>query len=65
MKRLCILLAAIGMMIPMAVCACTSVIISGSASPDGRPLMWKHRDTGHLDNRLEHFKGEKYSFIGL
>ena len=65
MKRLCILLAAIGIIIPMAVCACTSVIISGSASPDGRPLMWKHRDTGHLDNRLEHFKGEKYSFIGL
>ncbi|MBR5568609.1 MAG: hypothetical protein IKW27_07690 [Bacteroidales bacterium] len=65
MKRLCILLAAIGMMIPVAVCACTSVIISGSASPDGRPLMWKHRDTGFLDNRLEHFKGEKYSFIGL
>ena len=53
------------MMIPVAVCACTSVIISGSASPDGRPIMWKHRDTGFLDNRLEHFKGEKYSFIGL
>ena len=65
MKRLYILLAAIGMMIPVAVYACTSVIISGCASPDGRPLMWKHRDTGHLDNRLEHFKGEKYSFIGL
>ena len=45
--------------------ACTSVIISSSASPDGRPWMWKHRDTGFLDNRLEYFKGEKYSFVGL
>lgn len=26
--------------------ACTSIIISGKATPDGRPLMWKHRDTG-------------------
>ena len=50
---------------PMAVYACTSVIISASASPDGRPMMWKNRDTGYLDNRLEHFKGEKYSFVGL
>lgn len=23
--------------------ACTSVIISGKVTPDGRPLMWKHR----------------------
>lgn len=65
MKRLYIILAAIGMMIPVAVCACTSVIISGTASEDGRPIMWKHRDTGTLDNRLEHFKGERYAFIGL
>lgn len=59
------LLTAIGMMMPMAVYACTSVIISASASPDGRPMMWKNRDTGFLDNRLEHFKGEKYPYVGL
>ena len=55
----------IGLMIHMTSLACTSVIISGKASADGRPLMWKHRDTGFLDNRLEYFNGEKYSFIGL
>ena len=65
MRILYILFTAIGMMMPMAVYACTSVIISASASPDGRPVMWKNRDTGFLDNRLEHFKGEKYSFVGL
>lgn len=65
MKRLYILFTAIGIIFPVAVYACTSVIITGSVTPDGRPLMWKHRDTGHLDNRLEHFNGEKYNFIGL
>lgn len=64
-RMLYILLTAIGMIMPMAVYACTSVIISASASPDGRPMMWKNRDTDFLDNRLEHFKGEKYSFVGL
>ena len=65
MKHIFILLTVIGMMIPVRMLACTSFIISSKASADGRPLMWKHRDTGTLDNRLEHFKGEKYSFVGL
>lgn len=30
--------------------ACTSAIVSGSASKTGRPLLWKHRDTGVEDN---------------
>ena len=45
--------------------ACTSVIISGKCTADGRPLMWKNRDTDVLDNRLEHFSGKKYSFTAL
>lgn len=48
--------------------ACTSAIFTGKATPDGRPLLWKHRDTGELDNRIEFFpagNGRKYSFIGL
>jgi len=44
--------------------ACTSVIISGKATASGRPLMLKNRDTDHLDNRMEHFRGPVYSFIG-
>ena len=42
---------------------CTSAIITRTA--DGRPLIWKHRDTGNLDNSIRHFKGERYSFVGL
>jgi hypothetical protein len=28
-------------------------------------MMFKHRDTGELNNRIAHFNGPKYSFIGL
>lgn len=28
-------------------------------------MMFKHRDTGELNNRIAHFKGPKYRFIGL
>ncbi len=45
--------------------ACTAVIISGKVTEDGRPLMWKNRDTDRLDNSVRHFKGEKYAFTGL
>jgi len=45
--------------------ACTSAIISGKLTPDGRPLIWKHRDTGELNNRVDYIKGPKYSFIAV
>ena len=44
---------------------CTSVIISGKATSDGRPLMIKNRDTDEMNNRVEYFRGPKYTFIGL
>ncbi len=45
--------------------ACTSAIFTGKVTADGRPILWKHRDTGQENNRVEYFKGEKYNFIGL
>lgn len=33
--------------------ACTSMIVSAGASASGRPLMWKHRDTGTEHNFVE------------
>lgn len=45
---------------------CTSIIISGKLTKDGRPLMLKHRDQRNANNnRIEFFRGEKYNFIGL
>lgn len=44
---------------------CTVAVVSGKATPDGRPLMWKNRDTSSLNNKILYFKGDKYNFIGL
>lgn len=58
----------LGLLAAMPADACTSAIFTGKATPDGRPLLWKHRDTGELNNRIEFFpagNGRKYSFIGL
>lgn len=43
--------------------ACTSAVISGKATPDGRPLLWKNRDTDFMQNHVAYVKGEKYDFI--
>lgn len=45
--------------------ACTSIIISGKATPDGRPLMWKHRDTGAPYNHIAYIDEGGYRFLGL
>ena len=43
--------------------ACSSAVISGKVTPDGRPLLWKNRETGHLKNHMVYVKGEKYDFV--
>ena len=45
--------------------ACTSIIIAGKATADGRPVMFKNRDTDCLDNRIQRYQGKNYAFIGL
>ena len=46
-----------------SVWACSSAVISGKVTPDGRPLLWKNRETGHLLNHMAYVKGEKYDFV--
>ena len=69
MKKICFLsLIVLALCWPVPTDACTSAIFTGKATPDGRPLLWKHRDTGELNNRIEFFpsgNGRKYSFLGL
>lgn len=31
---------------------CTTAVVSGAATPDGRPLLWKNRDTDDLNNKV-------------
>ena len=45
--------------------ACTSVIISGKVTEDGRPIMWKNRDSGGGQNMMMFIKGKKYDFVGV
>ncbi len=45
--------------------ACTTAIISGKYTTDGRPLLYKHRDSGFYQNKLMYFKDGAYEYIGL
>ncbi len=45
--------------------ACTVGVVSGEATADGRPLLWKNRDSGHRDNEVRYFKGPRYEFMGV
>lgn len=65
MKKILLAFIAAMMLFAADIHACTSAIITGKATPDGRPLLWKHRDTGELNNKVKHFKGAKYSFYAL
>lgn len=45
--------------------ACTSVIISGRRTASGKPIIFKNRDTGCLDNRLQWFDVNGVQFVGI
>lgn len=44
---------------------CTVAVVSGKATQDGRPLLWKNRDTSFLDNEVAYFADGRYSYIGI
>jgi len=45
--------------------ACTTAVISGKYTRDGRPMLWKNRDTRALNNVLRYFDDGKYNYVGL
>lgn len=45
--------------------SCTTFLMSGKNTPDGRPLLFKNRDTGTLDNAIVYFSDGKYDYIGI
>jgi len=66
MKKLIVTaLCCLLMVISSDIFACTSAIISGRVTPDGRPLLWKHRDTGAAQNLVRYFQGDKYAFSAI
>ena len=36
--------------------ACTVAVLSGKSTPDGRPMIWKNRDSGFTNNALKKYK---------
>ncbi|MFA9371494.1 MAG: carcinine hydrolase/isopenicillin-N N-acyltransferase family protein [Labilibaculum antarcticum] len=45
--------------------ACTTAVISGKYTKDGRPMIWKVRDTESFENKLKYFTDGKFPYIGM
>ncbi|MBR5034422.1 MAG: hypothetical protein IKX71_03870 [Bacteroidales bacterium] len=69
MKKLFSILIVIFCLIPQSIgYCCTSAIFSGKVTADGRPIIWKNRDSNFNHNRVAFVpvgNGIKYSFIYL
>jgi hypothetical protein len=42
---------------------CTIAVLSGKSTADGRPILWKNRDSGYTDNELAYFDDGLYPYI--
>ncbi len=51
-------------MVQTGVC-CTTAVISGKYTKDGRPMIWKLRDSDYLKNKMMYFDDGRYDYIGL
>ena len=45
--------------------SCTTAVVSGKYTKDGRPMLMKNRDTRSINNVIRYFNAKPYSFIGL
>ncbi len=61
----CLIFLCSALLISSHLFACTSAVISGRATRDGRPILWKQRDTGTLENKLVYHTGGTYAFLGV
>lgn len=53
--------------VSVAAFPCTSAIVSASANPSGRPILWKHRDTSTIDNKVEYVPAQHgtHAYVAL
>ncbi len=45
--------------------ACTTAVISGKKTKDGRPIIWKLRDSESYKNDVRYFTDGKYEYVAL
>ena len=60
-----VLLIAISLLLGYTGISCTTAVISGKHTKDGRPMIWKLRDTDYFKNKMMYFDDGKYVYIGL
>ncbi len=67
MKKILISLVVLAVMMTevQPLLACTSVIVSGRVTKDGRPMIFKHRDSGNVHNMMIVVQGRRYRYLGL
>ena len=51
--------------LPNPTAACTTAVISGAATADGRPILWKNRDASDLHNQLVACHDGRYRYVGV
>ena len=51
--------------VPAGAEECSSAVIAGAAGVDGRPILWKNRDTEHLSNKVVFVADVPHSYLGL
>ena len=44
---------------------CSTVVSEGNGTVDGRPLLWKNRDTDQLNNKVVLVRERPYSYLAL
>lgn len=45
--------------------ACTTAVVSGAATSDGRPLLWKNRDADDLHNQVVYREDGRIAYVGV
>lgn len=65
MKKLYLIVIVLLLLPAEAIC-CTTAIFSGKVTKDGRPIIWKNRDSGYMQNRVDYVPAGddiKYGFL--
>ncbi|MCR4921021.1 MAG: acyl-CoA--6-aminopenicillanic acid acyl-transferase [Bacteroidaceae bacterium] len=59
------IVCAVSLSVPLEAEACTSFIVSGKATKDGRPMIFKNRDTSGVNNVVVVVQGELFRYLGI
>lgn len=65
MQKILILITLFTIQLNIVSNACTTAVVSGKYTKDGRPLLLKNRDTWAINNSMKYFNANPYSFLGL